>query len=117
MTTKQTFLPGNFVPIDREGNAAALLFGDGSDGDVTISGHTTLTRDMFYNNLTVNANRNLITDGFRVFVKATLTLNGNIRYLGVAGANAAGATKGAGGAAYIPNTLGSWVIWRRWWRR
>lgn len=26
-------------------------FGDGSDGDVTISAPTTLTRDMYYNNL------------------------------------------------------------------
>ncbi|RLC45254.1 MAG: hypothetical protein DRH57_08325, partial [Candidatus Cloacimonadota bacterium] len=29
-------------------------FGNGSDGDITISSNTTLTRDMYYNNLTVN---------------------------------------------------------------
>ena len=33
----------------------AILFGDGSDGDVTISGNATLARDMRYRNLTVNA--------------------------------------------------------------
>ncbi len=29
-------------------------FGDGSDGDVTISSNTTLVSDRYYNNLTVN---------------------------------------------------------------
>jgi len=37
------------------------LFGDGSDGDVTITGDTTLTRDMYYHNLTINATGNLLT--------------------------------------------------------
>ena len=41
-----------------------LCFGDGSDGDITISGNTTLTRDMFYNSLTVNNGITLTTDGF-----------------------------------------------------
>src|SRR3990167_1494841 len=30
-------------------------FGDGSDGDVIISADTTITRDMYYNNLTINS--------------------------------------------------------------
>ena len=30
-----------------------VMYGDGSDGDVTISGTVTLSRDMFYNNLTL----------------------------------------------------------------
>ena len=30
-------------------------FGDGSDGDVTISGNTTLTTDMYYGNLTIDS--------------------------------------------------------------
>jgi hypothetical protein len=51
------------------------LFGDGSDGDVTISGGlTTLTRDMYYHNLTINAGQ-LNPGGFRVFVSGTLTLS------------------------------------------
>lgn len=53
----------------------STVFGDGSDGDVTISGGTTtLARDMFYNNLTISATGILITAGFRVFVKKTLTM-------------------------------------------
>ena len=53
-------------------------FGDGSDGDVVISSPTTLTRDMHYNNLTVNSN--LTTNGFVIFVKDTIDGNGSIIY-------------------------------------
>lgn len=35
--------------------AFAKSFGSGSDGDVTISTNTTLTQDMYYNNLTINS--------------------------------------------------------------
>lgn len=56
----------------------SVSFGDGSDGDVTISGTTTLTRDMFYNNLTVNGT--LVTDGYRVYVKETLDGTGTIDF-------------------------------------
>lgn len=44
-------------------------FGDGSDGDVTISSNTNLTRDMFYNNLTVNTGIVLNPMGFAIYVK------------------------------------------------
>ena len=30
------------------------IYGSGADGNVTISANTTLTRDMNYNNLTIN---------------------------------------------------------------
>lgn len=53
------------------------LFGDKSDGDVTINGTTTLTRDMFYDNLTVEGTLN--TASFKVFVGGTLTVNGVIQ--------------------------------------
>ena len=52
------------------------IFGDGDDGDVTTSGNVTLTRDMYYNNLTVATGHTITTDGFRVFVKEKLTING-----------------------------------------
>src|SRR5258708_7049394 len=40
-------------------------FGDGSDGTVTISsGTTTLARDMYYNNLTINGSGALVTNGY-----------------------------------------------------
>lgn len=56
------------------------MFGDGSDGDVTItSGQTIyLSNDMYYKNLTVQSGAVLFTNGFRIFVNDTLTNNGTI---------------------------------------
>jgi hypothetical protein len=75
-------------------------FGDGSDGDVTISADTSLSRDMYYNNLTVNASRSLNTNGFRILVAGTLTNNGTIHRGGNRGND--GST---GGAALANGTL------------
>ena len=72
------------MPISRVEKSVARLgnnavYGDGSDGDVVITGNpTTLTSDMYYNNLTINSGAFLLTNGFRVFVKNTLTINGAI---------------------------------------
>jgi len=72
------------MPISRiEKSVASLgndaVYGDGSDGDVVITGNPiTLTSDMYYNNLTINSGAFLLTNGFRVFVKNTLTINGAI---------------------------------------
>lgn len=71
-------------------------FGDGSDGDVTISSNTTLASDKYYNNLTIDSGFTLSPAGYRIFVKNTLTLNGTIARNGVNGSN--GVTNGAGGA-------------------
>lgn len=48
-------------------------FWDWSDWDVTISWSVTLTRDMYYNNLTINTWNTLIPNGYRIFVKWTLS--------------------------------------------
>lgn len=55
-----------------------LIFGHGGDGDVTITTNTSLTEDKYYSNLTVNSGKVLNPNGFRVFVKNTLTLNGDL---------------------------------------
>jgi len=62
--------------VQRTGNR--VYFGDGSDGTVTISVNTFISRDMYYDTLTVNANTVLFTNGFKVSVKNTLTNNGSI---------------------------------------
>jgi hypothetical protein len=68
------------------------FFGDGSDGNVTISsGTTTLTRDMFYNNLTLNGTGSIKSSGFRIFVSGTLDIT----------AAAAGAITVTGGVGSI----------------
>jgi len=51
------------------------IFGDGSDGDVVISSDTDLSRDTFYDNLTIDAGYNLNPNGYRIFVKDTLIIN------------------------------------------
>lgn len=53
----------------------SVAYGTGADGDVTISSPTTLTRDMYYHNLTVNST--LTTNGYRIFVSGTLSGNGS----------------------------------------
>jgi hypothetical protein len=55
-----------------------LIFGHGGDGDVTITTNTSLTEDKYYSNLTINSGKVLNPNGFRVFVKNTLTLNGDL---------------------------------------
>jgi hypothetical protein len=62
--------------VQRIGNDS--IYGTGSDGNVVISSNITLARDMYYNNLTVDGGFHLNTNGYKVFVKGTLTLNGNI---------------------------------------
>ena len=90
------------------------IFGDGSDGDVTISGDTTLSSDMFYNNLTINTTKTLTTAGYRIFVKGTLTTvgtgaivrNGNNGGNGTNGSDySSSGTGGAAGAALAAGSL------------
>jgi hypothetical protein len=74
MTGLQRF---NSPPIvQRIGNDS--IYGIGSDGTVIIASNTSLTRDMYYENLTINSGSHLNTNGFRVFVKNVLTVNGTI---------------------------------------
>lgn len=81
-------------------------FGDGSDGDATISVDMTLTEDKFYENLTVDAGVTLNPGGFRIFVRDTLTLNGKIARNGNNGNNAVLNAAGTGGAVITGGILG-----------
>ena len=90
------------------------MFGDGSDGDVTIAaGTTTISREMHYNNLTLAAGASLKSAGHRIFVNGTLTYNvgasindnGNSASAAPGGAGWAargylGGASGAGGAGW-----------------
>ena len=78
------------------------MFGDGADGNVTISTNTTLSSNKFYNNLTVNSNITLNTSGYVVFVAGTLTLNGNISNSANGTIPAANGTLKGGGAGAAP---------------
>ena len=89
-------IPAGSIPASSVGSSP--LFGDGSDGNITIAVDTILVRDMYYNSLTVNNGFNLNSNGFRVFVRGTCTLNGTIRNNGGPGSG--------GGAGALSGTLG-----------
>ena len=84
-----------------------VIYGDGSDGDVTLtSGTTTLTRDMYYNNLTISGTAVLNTSNFRIFVKGILDISaapsGSIANNGGNGGNSATTGAGAAGSSAVP---------------
>jgi hypothetical protein len=81
------------------------IYGDGSDGDVVIAVDTSLARDMFYDNLTVNAGVTLNTNGFRVFCKTGVKNFGIISHDGNTGGNGGNAAAGAGGAPGTAATI------------
>jgi hypothetical protein len=58
------------VFLDRLGGDE--IYGFGQDGDVTLTANTTLSRDMYYDDLTINSGVTLDTNGYRVFVRGTL---------------------------------------------
>lgn len=91
-------------------SANSGIFGDGSDGSATISGNTSLSRDMYYTDLTINGG-DLTTASYRIFVSGILTItsgviknNGNT---GGAGGNGVNRAAGAGGAAGTALSAGS----------
>ncbi len=85
---------------------ATGLYGDASDGDVTLgAGTTTLYRDRYYETLIVPSGATLDTNGYRVFARTLIQVNagGAIRCDGNAGATSGAG--GAGGAATNTGTL------------
>lgn len=91
-----------------QSDAGRSIYGDGSDGDVTIVGTVTLARDMYYENLTVPNGTILDTNGFRIYVRdhCDNRIGGLIISDGLPGATG---TTGAvaGGAARSAHTLGA----------
>ena len=82
-------------------------FGDGSDGDVTITATTTLTRDMYYDDLVIN--NTVYTNGYRIFAASSITGIGTVSATGTAGVSASAQTGGIGGSAvsgYTRNSAG-----------
>ena len=83
-----------------------MYYGDGSDGDVTISSNTNLSEVKRYNNLTINAGQTLSTSAgsyasLIIQVKDTLTINGTISMDGKGSAGSAGGVGGSGGGGGV----------------
>lgn len=86
--------------LTRNAMTAISIFGTGIDGDITItSGTTTLTRDMYYNNLTLNTGAILNANSYLIFVKGTLTQEGTgkIKNNGGNGGNGTAGSSSTGG--------------------
>lgn len=89
------------------------LFGDGSDGNVSLSsGTTTLSRTMYYNNLTLSGSAIIDANGFKIYVKGTLTISGTASIVRTPNAGTAGVSNanGNGGAAMTQNDMGSGLV-------
>lgn len=78
--------------ITRLGNDE--IYGNGADGNMTISGSTSLSRDMYYKNLTIDSGATLTTNGFKVYVSGVLTVNGTIGLPAGGGAVSTGTVAG-----------------------
>lgn len=100
--------------IDQKFSYSAI-FGSGVDGNVTISsGTTTLTRDMYYNNLTISGTGRLSTAGFKIFIAGTLDLTnapaGAIYNSGGSGGNGVNGTSSGGAAGAAGSAVPSGVV-------
>jgi collagen type VII alpha len=81
--TGVTGVTGWTGPTGLRGQSAATtpgsIFGDATDGDFTVSTGTFLmTRDMFFETLTVNTGGTILTNGWRLFARTELVNNGTI---------------------------------------
>ena len=110
------------MPIRGYGNFMGF-FGTGTEGDVTISTNTTLAQNRAFRNLTISSSAWINTNGWRLFVRDKLTFgagtaiinNGTDGSFHSDGTNCAGGVgvtalavggSGAGGLAYVLNTVG-----------
>ena len=89
------------------GEFTTPLYGDGSDGTVRIVASTVLTRDMYYQNLTVDPGKTVTVSGYRIFVADTCRIDGTIESNGVAGSAGSVNTPGRGGESAVSNTVGT----------
>ena len=84
------------------------IFGVGSDGDVTPTANTTttLSKDMYYGNLTITGSTTKInTAGYRIFVRGTLDVS---QYTGTGNIIYSPATYGAGGGGSGSTWTNNW---------
>ena len=74
-------------------------FGDGSDGDVTVSAPTDLTRTMFYNTLIVESSGDVDAMGYEIYARVSVVVEsgGAIHSDGADGSGRAVSNSGTSG--------------------
>ena len=87
------------------------VYGTGADGDATLDGTTTvlsmapsssvysMTQDLYFNDLTINASVRLAPNGYRIFVKGTLKFVGTNSTIGYTTGFSTSGSIAQGGAA------------------
>jgi len=79
--------PANFDSLSGQNT---LLYGMGSDGDVTVNTTVTLTSDMYYSTLNVGLSGVINTQNFRIFCRDYLNNNGVIQCNGINASDSTG---------------------------
>jgi len=101
-------------------DAPDSVYGTGMDGDATLDGSTTvlgmapsssvytMTKDLYFDDLTINASVRLNPAGYRIFVKNVLTFAGNNATIGfTTGFSTAGSIyQGGAAATAVTHSLG-----------
>lgn len=96
------------------------VYGTGADGDIVLDGTTTIldmapssnvysmTRDIYFNDLTINTGVRLAPNGYRIFVKGTLKFMGNNSTIGYTTgfATAGSIAQGGGILEAVTHSLG-----------
>ena len=96
------------------------VYGTGADGDAVLDGTTTvlsmapsssvysMTRDIYFNDLTINASVRLAPNGYRIFIKGTLKFMGNNSTVGfTTGFSTAGSiAQGGAASTAVTHSLG-----------
>lgn len=100
------------LPLSANTPLMQQYFGDGSDGNVTISSSITLARDTYYNNLTIATGASLKPGGYRIFVLGILDITSAPAGAVVAsgGNGAAGQAAGSGGAGGAQAAVGGGAL-------
>ncbi len=96
-----------------------IVYGNGADGDATLDGTTTvlgmvpsssvysMTSDLYFNDLTINANVRLAPNGYRIFVKNMLKFNSSSTIGFTTGYSTDGSIKQGGAATTaVTHSLG-----------
>jgi len=112
ITIDQDLNMGNYNIVMNEGKrvdgidveTAGALFGGGIDEDIEISTDTTLTRDMYYNKLSILSGATLFPDGYVIYVREKLVVSGTISRAGRPGG--VSISGGDGGVAHVTRTVG-----------
>lgn len=87
------------------------IYGSGKDGNYTASVSMSISRDMFYNNLTISNGVHLNTNGYKVFVRNILLFDGSTTQdpntsIGLKNGSSIIGSLGRGFTASVSNGLG-----------